>query len=155
MKKLLWLDDDPMSISYDKDALIPNEFDDCDFKIEFFEKISELMEFLYQNSKTINSNDIFIIDIMLMDEEKIILPNSDTISIPDDLMAGAILYSEFLKDKYPDNPIILYTSREHQSEIFQNITNDPRFHSSLFLIDKWKKDTSFIEVISKFLREQS
>jgi len=155
MKKLLWLDDDPMSISYDKDVLIPEQFKECDFKIEFFEKISELMEFLYQNSKTINSNDIFIIDIMLIDEEKIILPNSDTISIPDDLMAGATLYLGFLKNSYPDNPIILYTSREHQSEIFKNITSDPRFNNTLFLIDKWKKDTSFIETISKFLKEQS
>jgi len=52
---------------------------------------------------------------------------------------------------FPDNPIILYTSREHSGNIFQYITNDKRYKDTLFLIDKWKKDTEFISVLKKLI----
>jgi len=153
MKKLIWLDDDSISISYDKDVLLPKYFSDSSYKIEFFEKITEFMAFIYQHNKEIIDKDIFIIDIMLIDEDKIILPNSTSINIPDKLMAGVTLYTEYLKDAYPNNPTILYTSREHNDEVFYNIINDPRYGKTLFLIDKWKKDTAFIEILKKLIKD--
>jgi len=148
----MWLDDETLSISYERDNLIPKRFDMQILDIIGFETISELMEYLSQNS--ISEEDIFVIDIMLIFEEQILLPDNTSITIPDELMAGAILYSEYLKDKFPNNPIILYTSREHEGEVFKNIINDPRFEKSLFLVDKWQKDTKFIEVLEKFIGEK-
>ncbi len=153
MKRLIWLDDDSISISYDRDVLIPKNFNEDLYKVNFFEKITELMAFLYQHSKDIAPTDIFIIDIMLIDERKILLPDSTSISIPDKLMAGVTLYTEYLKETYPNNPTILYTSREHHEEVFHNITNDPRYNDTLFLIDKWKKDSAFIDVLKKLIKE--
>jgi len=149
VQKILWLDDESLSISFERDILIPDEIDMINTKIVTFEKINELMEYISLNR--VNDNDIFIIDIMLISEESIILANSTTIPIPNDLMAGATLYMEFLSDTFPNNPIILYTSREHSGNIFQYITNDERYEDTLFLIDKWKKDTEFISVLKKLI----
>jgi len=154
MSKLIWLDDESMSISYDRDVLIPKIFGKSVKKIEFFENINELMAYIYQNKKLINDNDIFIIDIMLTLEKHILLPDSTKISIPDNLMAGATLYTEYLKNTFPKNPTILYTSREHNEELFQNILNDTRYEDTLYLIDKWKKDTTFIQTLKKFIGEE-
>jgi len=154
MKKLLWLDDDPVSISFDKDVLVPDTFDASLYKVVYFEKIRELSEYLYQHSDEVTKEDIFVIDIMLYDEPEIILPDGTKVEVPDVLMAGTIFYTEYLKVWYPDNPVVLYTSREHQNEIFQNITSDPRFGESLFLVDKWKNDSDFIEVLGRLLKEE-
>lgn len=151
MQKILWLDDESLSISFERDILIPDEID-VTLKIVPFEKINELMEHIA--CKDIDINDIFIIDIMLISEEEIILPNEKSILIPNDLMAGATLYLEFLSDTFPDNPIVLYTSREHSGDIFKNIISDERYNNTLFLIDKWKKDTEFISVLKKLVGEK-
>jgi len=151
VQKILWLDDESLSISFERDILIPDEID-VTLKIVPFEKINELMEHIA--CKDIDINDIFIIDIMLISEEEIILPNEKSILIPNDLMAGATLYLEFLSDTFPDNPIVLYTSREHSGDIFKNIISDERYNNTLFLIDKWKKDTEFISVLKKLVGEK-
>jgi len=150
VQKILWLDDESLSISFERDILIPDEIDVA-LKIVPFEKINELMEYIYCNK--IDFNDIFIIDIMLISEEEIILEKAKSIPIPNDLMAGATLYIEFLSDTFPDNPIILYTSREHSGDVFQHITNDERYEDTLFLIDKWKKDTDLISVLRSLVGE--
>jgi hypothetical protein len=149
MQKILWLDDESLSISFERDILIPDEIDIIDLKIITFETISELMEYISCNE--INSNDIFIIDIMLIEEEEIVFEDREVIPIPNDLMAGATLYIEFLSDLFSDNYIILYTSREHSGNVFQHIINDEHYEETLFLIDKWKRDTEFISVLKKIL----
>jgi hypothetical protein len=148
VQKILWLDDESLSISFERDILIPDEIDKG-LEIIRFEKIDELMEHIFV--KEIKVDDIFIIDIMLISEEKIVLPNSKSIIIPNDLMAGITLYMEFLSDAFPNNPIILYTSREHSGDVFQHITSDKRYKDTLFLIDKWKRDTEFIAVLKNLI----
>ena len=152
MQKILWLDDESLSISFERDILIPDEID-VTLKIIPFEKINELMEHIVCND--IDINDIFIIDIMLISEDKIILPDEKFILIPNDLMAGATLYLEFLSKTFPDNPIVLYTSREHSGDIFKNIISDERYNDTLFLIDKWKKDTEFISVLKSLVEGEN
>ena len=153
MQKILWLDDESLSISFERDILIPDEIVDVELKIITFEKINELME--YTVSQEVGHRDIFIVDVMLIDEKEIVLRNSKTIPIPDDLMAGATLYIEFISEAYPNNPIILYTSREHSGNVFQHITNDKRYNDTLFLIDKWKKDTEFISVLKNLVGDDN
>jgi hypothetical protein len=152
MKKLVWLDDSPESISYEKDVLVPEILKGYEYKINFFETIRELMEFLYHHAGEVRDEGIFVIDIMLMENE-MILPNGNEVEIPDELMAGTIVYIDYLRDAFPQTPVILYTSREHEGEIFQNIIHDPRYGETLFLVDKWKKDADFIGVIAKLLKE--
>jgi len=151
VQKLLWLDDDARSISHERDILIPDYFEIATIKIISFEKIDELLEYLWAN--TIHENDVFIIDIMLISEDEIMFPEEKTIFIPDDLMAGATLYQEFLRNKYPMNPIVLYTSREHDGDIFKTIKRDSRYGKNIYLIDKWKKDTEFIDILKKIIRK--
>ncbi len=147
MQKLLWLDDEPYSISYEKDILIPEKFPNI--KIFSFEKIDELLEYLHD--KELDENDIFVIDIMLLFEEGFMTPQFEKIVIENDLMAGVILYREYLKNNYIKNPILLYTSREHEKGIFKNIFEDKRYDESLFLIEKAQKDTLFLDVLRKFI----
>jgi len=149
MQKLIWLDDEPESISYERDTLIPDKINMDNVEKISCENIDEFMESVFING--IKERDIFIIDIMLIGEKSILLPNDNSIEIPDDLMAGTILYTEFLRDRFPNNPIILYTSREHEGTIFDRFTRDKRYDKTLFLIDKWQKDTKFIEVLKKFI----
>jgi len=151
MQKILWLDDDARSISHDRDILIPDHFGVSAVNIFSFERIDELLEYLWANM--LHDNDIFIIDIMLISEDEIFFPESKPIYIPDDLMAGATLYQEFLRKRYPNNPILLYTSREHDGNIFKAIEKDTRYGSSVFLVDKWKKDTIFIDVLKQLIRK--
>jgi hypothetical protein len=151
VQKIIWIDDVSESINYERNTLIPQRINTKNLEIHFYEQITELMEFLFENK--INDDDIFIVDIMLMDEKNILLPNEEIIEIPDELMAGTILYSEYLKEKYPNNPVILYTSREHEGIVFNNIKRDSRYEESLFLIDKWEKDTKFIDVLKKLIKE--
>ena len=150
---MIWLDDEPLTVSYDKNVLIPDRFDTDSFTIVYLEKIAELMEFLYHH--TVTPDDLFIVDIMLLFEKEILTPDSRKIEIPDELMAGVTLYREFLRERYPQNPVILYTSREHDEKMFTHITSDPRFGKSLFLIDKWKKDTLFVDTLAHFLKERT
>jgi hypothetical protein len=152
MQKILWLDDESLSISFERDILIPDEMDSVALKIITFEKINELMEYI--TTSEVSVDDIFIIDIMLIAEEKIILSDGTVIPIPDDLMAGATFYTECLSNIFLDNPIILYTSREHSGNVFQNITSDRRYKNTLFLIDKWKKDTEFISVLKTLVGDK-
>ncbi len=150
MRKLLWLDDELVSISYEKDILIQDKFPNA-LNIITFEKIDELLEYLHTNE--IDKKDILVIDIMLLLEYEFIVPNKEPILIENDLMAGTILYREYLKFAYPENPILLYTSRENEKEIFKHILDDKRYGISLFLIEKSKKDTLFLEIIEKLLKE--
>jgi hypothetical protein len=152
MQKLLWLDDEPLTVSYEKNTLVPEHFDTKSFEILYFEKIAELMEYLYHHK--LDAHDLFIIDIMLLFEKKMLLPDSTEVIIPDELMAGVTLYTEFLRHKYPQNPVILYTSREHDRRVFANIINDPRYGKTLFLIDKWQKDTKFLDILAHFMKEK-
>jgi hypothetical protein len=151
VQKIIWIDDVSESINYERNTLIPQRINTKNLEIHFYEQITELMEFLFENK--INDDDIFIVDIMLMDEKNILLPNEEIIEIPDELMAGTILYSEYLKERYPNNPVILYTSREHEGRVFKNIKRDSRYEESLFLIDKWEKDTKFIEALNKLVKD--
>jgi len=151
MKKILWLDDEPVSISYEKDVLIPDNFDDNLFEIKAFDMIDELLEYISKNK--INKDDIFIIDIMLVGEERIITPKKDIIEIKNDLMAGATLYSDFFKENFPNNVFILYTSRENEEVIFQNIMHEPKFGKTLFMIEKSQKDTELLKILGKFLQK--
>ena len=150
MRKVLWLDDEAVSISYEKDVLIDEKFPNM-FDIVTFERIDELLEFL-DSEKSVDKNDIFVIDIMLIDEDEFLTPKREKIQIENDLMAGTILYRQYLKFAYPDNPIILYTSREHERSIFQNILDDNRYGESLFLVEKTQKDTIFLEIFEKLLK---
>jgi hypothetical protein len=152
MLKLLWLDDEPLTVSYEKNTLVPEHFDSCDFEILYFEKIAELMEYLYHHK--VHTEDLFVIDIMLLFEKEMLLPDSTQVTIPDELMAGVTLYTEFLRHKYPQNPVILYTSREHDQRVFANIISDPRYGETLFLIDKWQKDTKFLETLAHFIKDK-
>ncbi len=147
MQKLLWLDDEPFSISYEKDILIPEKFPNIE--ILSFEKIDELLEYLYDNE--IDKNDIFVIDIMLLFEDSFMTPQFEKKVIENDLMAGVILYREYLKKSYINNPILLYTSREHDRGIFKDIFEDNRYDKSLFLIEKAQKDTLFLDVLRRFI----
>ncbi len=147
MQKLLWLDDEPFSISYEKDILIPEKFPNIE--IVSFEKIDELLEYLY--AQEVNKRDIFVIDIMLLFEDSFTTPQQKNITIENDLMAGVILYREYLKSSYINNPILLYTSREHDRGIFNNIFEDDRYDKSLFLIEKAQKDTLFLDILRKFI----
>lgn len=151
MQKIIWIDDVSESINYERNTLIPQRVDTTNLEIHFHEQITELMEFLFEHE--IKDNDIFIVDIMLINEKYILLPDEKIIEIPDELMAGTILYSEYLKEKFPKNPVILYTSREHEGRLFNKITRDPRYEESLFLIDKWEKDTKFIDVLKQLIKE--
>lgn len=151
MQKIIWIDDVSESINYERNTLIPRRINTINLEIHFYEQITELMEFLFENE--IQDDDIFIVDIMLMNEKNILLADEKIIEIPDELMAGTILYSEYLKEKFPNNPVILYTSREHEGLLFKNITRDSRYEESLFLIDKWEKDTKFIDVLKQLVKE--
>ncbi len=150
MRRVLWLDDEAVSISYEKDVLIDEKFPNK-FDIVTFERIDELLEFLDVDEK-VDKTDIFVIDIMLIDEDEFVTPEREKIPIENDLMAGTILYRQYLKSAYPDNPIILYTSREHEKSIFQNILNDDRYGDSLFLVEKTQKDTLFLEIFENLLK---
>ena len=149
MRIILWLDDEAASISYEKDVLIDEKFPNK-FKIVTFERIAELLEFI--ELEEVSDDDIFVIDIMLIDENGFKKPNEDKVIIENDLMAGAILYREFLKENFVKNPIILYTSREHDKSIFQHIVDDERYNKSLFLVEKTQKDTLFLEIIEKLIK---
>ena len=152
MQKIIWVDDVIESINYERNTLIPQRINTENLKIYFYETIFELIEFLIEEK--IYDRDIFIIDVMLIDEEEILLPNGMSVEIPDELMAGVTLYTSYLKEHFPNNPVILYTSREHEGRIFHNITRDTRYEKSLFLIDKWEKDTKFIDVIKTLIKEE-
>jgi len=149
MRRVLWLDDEAVSISYEKDVLIDEKFPNK-FDIVTFERIDELLEFL--DIEKVDKHDIFVIDIMLIDEDEFITPQREKIPIENDLMAGTILYRQYLKSAYPENPIILYTSREHEKSIFKNILDDERYGESLYLVEKTQKDTLFLEIFEKLLK---
>lgn len=151
VQKIFWIDDDARSISYERDILVPDYFGIATVKIISFDCIDELMEYLWGNE--IDINDIFVVDIMLISEYEIIFPGQKPIVIPYDLMAGATLYHEFLRKKYPKNPVVMYTSREHSSDIFKHIINDLRYGKDIFLVEKWKKDTDFIEILKKLVKK--
>ena len=153
MRKVLWLDDESVSISYEKDVLIEEKFPNS-FNILTFERIDELMEFISQEPE-ISDKVIFVIDIMLIDEEEFMTPQKEKIQIENDLMAGTILYRQYLKGAFTKNPIILYTSREHEKSIFKHIIEDERYEKTLFLVEKTKKDTLFLEIFGNFAKEQS
>jgi len=153
MQKIIWLDDEPESISYERDTLIPDKINMKNIETVSCEKIDEFMEYIQFNE--IEYDDIFIIDIMLIGEESILLANDESIEIPDDLMAGTILYTEFLKENFLNNLIVLYTSREHEGELFNRLIRDERYNRTLFLVDKWEKDTKFIDVLKKFIRSSN
>ena len=149
MCKIVWLDDEPESISYEKNVLIPDKFSQKKIDIYLCETIDELLEKITQDD--FDEKSILLIDIMLLSEESFTIPAGDKIPIENDLMAGTILYREYLRDNFPSNPIILYTSREHEKDIFNHITNDEKYNQTLFLLEKSKKDTDLLEVLSKFI----
>ncbi len=152
MKIVVWLDDSPESISLEKDVLVPELLADEAYEIKFFETIRELMEYLYHHAEEVRKNGIFIIDIMLM-ENKMILLNGTEVNIPHRLTAGTIVYLDYLRDAFPDTPVVLYTSREHEEKTFQKITSDPRYGKTLFLVPKWKKDDDFVGVVARLIKE--
>lgn len=152
MRRVLWLDDETVSISYERDILIDEKFPN-QFNILTFERIDELLEFIDDHSP-IDKSDIFVIDIMLIEEYEFKIPSGDKIPIENDLMAGTILYRQYLKDVFTENPIILYTSREHEKSLFQNIIDDKRYNKTLFLVEKTQKDTLFLEILDNLLKVQ-
>ena len=151
MRKIIWIDDEMASISYEKNFLLPNNVDLSDAQIQYYEYIDELLEFLEDNE--INDNDIFIIDIMLLDEFVINIDENTQIEIENDLMAGATLYTEFLQKKYPKNYYILYTSRENDKNIFKTLMGYDEYEKTLFVISKSQKDTKLISILSKLLKD--
>ena len=144
--KILWLDDNPSTIEYEIENILeknPNT------QIEVFERIDEFLEFLEENE--IDEKDtIFIIDIMLIDEDKIVFKDVD-VTIPEDLMAGVHLYKECLKKYYPNVFTILYTSRGGEDEeVFDEFKEeDKRLNKTLFIIGKEEMETKFKEVLLK------
>ncbi len=152
MRKVLWLDDEVVTISYEKDVLIQERFPDK-FDISTFERIDELLEHICENG--VGEDDIFVIDIMLIEEDEFKIPDGEKIIIENDLMAGTIFYRQYLKDKFKNNPIILYTSREHEKSLFQNILDDERYEKSLFLVEKPHKDTIFMDIFKRLLEVES
>ncbi len=151
MRTILWLDDECESVSYEQEIEVPDRFAEIDITIKAYEKINELLEYIVSDNQ-IDHRDIFIIDIMLILEEGFVKPNGDKVIIENDLMAGTILYREYLKDAFIINPIILYTSREHEKNIFQTITEDERYNKTLFLVEKSKKDTQFFPLLDRLIR---
>ena len=151
MSKILWLDDESESVSYEQEIEIPDRYGDVE--IFGYEKINELLEYIVSEN-SIHHEDIFIIDIMLIQEQGFIKPDGKHVGIENYLMAGTIFYREYLKDAFPLNPIILYTSREHEQNIFQSILEDERYDKNLFLVEKSKKDTQFFTLLDKLLKDK-
>ncbi len=153
MCTILWLDDERESVSYEQEIEIPDRFSNIDIEIKSYEKIAELLEYL-MTSKDIDYNVIFIIDIMLILEKSFKKPDGCKIEIKNDLMAGVVFYSEYLKDAYPLNPIILYTSREYEEDIFKPIVEDERYDKTLFLVEKAKKNRDFFSLLDKLIKDK-
>ncbi len=153
MCTILWLDDESESVSYEQEIEIPDRFPKIDIEIKSYEKIDELLEYI-MSTNDIDNNVIFIIDIMLILEKSFKKPDGGKVKIENDLMAGVVFYSEYLKDAYPLNPIILYTSREYEEDIFNPITEDERYDKTLFLIEKAKKNRDFFSLLDKLIKDK-
>ncbi len=142
---ILWLDDKPITIDYELELI--REVNQ-DIAIYTFTKIDELLEYLETNKNI--QDTIFIIDVMLINEKDIDFKDTQ-VAIPEELMAGVILYEECLNRYFDDIPTILYTSRGGgDQDIFKEIQNDDRFkEDSLFVVGKEELDTKFKEVLKK------
>ncbi len=141
---VLWLDDKPMTIDYEIELIRemnPN------IVIKTFIKIDELLVYLETNE--ITKDTIFIIDVMLINETEIDFRDTQ-VAIPEELMAGVILYEECLDRYFHRISTILYTSRGGgDQDIFQEIQDDERFEKTLFVVGKEELDTKFKETLKK------
>ncbi len=142
---ILWLDDKPTTIAYELD-LIRGSNKNID--IHTFAKIDELLVLL--ESKDIDrQNTIFVIDVMLINEDNIYY-NNNNVAIPEELMAGVTLYQECLNEHFDDIPTILYTSRGGgNQDIFQQIKDDKRYEKSLFVVGKEELNTKFKKILAQ------
>ncbi|MFK5975817.1 MAG: hypothetical protein QM493_04865 [Sulfurovum sp.] len=140
--QILWLDDNLDSIEYELELIRESN---TSINIETFENINELLGYL---DNDIDENEtIFIIDIMLINEDSIVFKEVNA-NIPIDLMAGVILYEECLNRYFPLTPTILYTSRGgDDQDIFKRVRRDNRFDKTLFVIGKEELETNLKDTL--------
>jgi len=143
---IIWLDDKPETVSFEKELIEENNED---INIELFEKIDEFLEYIEINENSIKNNTIFIIDVMLINENKITFKDIN-INIPIELMAGVTLVEECLDKYYPQIPIVIYTSRGGEdAEVFGRLQGNERYNKNLFIVGKEDFDTTFKKVMKK------